>query len=161
MARSAKRNHVVERGSLLEVRTELTTNREATDVLNSDRMADWQKIRCLSRSFAWGQVECDLILLQRLLDWLREEHGKAHHQALYMGLSEVADLLRQYVRKNDDNEGEWSHADYPSQLVKSLGLEVSTTTFWRLRRDGSIRARAAGGKRIQVYLADVRKYVGQ
>jgi hypothetical protein len=69
------------------------------DVLNSDRMDDWQKIRHVSRLLGWGQIEPDARLLQRVLDWLRTDHGKARHQALYMQRSEVAELLQKATRK--------------------------------------------------------------
>lgn len=50
----------------------------------------------------------------------------------------------------------WSKADLPAQFCRQL--KINRTSFYRLRKAGGIRSRPAGGKLIQVYLPDLKKF---
>jgi hypothetical protein len=76
-----------------------------------------------------------------------------HHPLMYLH-----ELPYAPPRVRESTEEKWSKADYPDQLRKNLNLNMSRTTFYRLRKSKKIRSKSAGGKLIQIRLSDVDKY---
>ena len=73
-------------------------------------------------------------------------------------IERVPYLERSLETKDNDDEKNWSRADYPGQFCKET--TISRTTFYRYRtsKPPKIKTRPAGGKCIQVYLPDLKKY---
>ncbi len=82
-------SNVVEKGSLLEVRTLIDGDRRHL----LDELPHWRELRHFGR-LRWGRSEFDANPLELLLDWLAAEHGKPAHAALFLPRVEVVDLLR-------------------------------------------------------------------
>ena len=78
-----------ERGSLLEVRTELESNHRPC----VEELSHWRKMRHEARRLGWPFQEDDAKLLKQILDWLAAKHGKSDSHSFFMQREEIAGLM--------------------------------------------------------------------